>query len=405
MTTETTRLAVEGGTPVRTEPLPHWPHFDDEQVQAAAAVLASGNVNYWTGSQGRAFEQEMAGWCLQEHAIATANGTVALEMIVRALGLGPGDDVIVTPRTFIASVACVIASGARPVFADVDPDSQAITAESITAVMTPQTRAVVPVHLAGWPADMPAIMEVADEHGIAVIEDGAQAHGATVDGRPIGSFGVASAFSMCQDKIITTGGEGGAVVTSDADLWKRMWAYKDQGKDYDETHREDHPPGFRWLHHSLGTNARLTEMQSVLGRIQLARLDQTVETRRRNAAILNEACAEFAALRVTRPEPRIGHAYYKHYTFVRPEALRPGWDRDRIMEAITAEGIPCFSGSCPEVYLERAFDERYRPVARLPVARELGETALMFLVHPTLDVSDMEDTAAAIAKVMRHAAA
>ena len=405
MTTSARRLAIDGGTPVRTEPLAPWPHFDQEQIDAAAAVLASGKINYWTGTEGRAFEREFAEFCRQDHSIATANGTVALEMVVGALGLGSGDDVIVTPRTFIASIACVVGSGARPVFADVDPDSQAITAASIEAVMTPATSVVIPVHLAGWPADMPAIVEVAERHGIAVIEDSAQALGATVDGHPVGSFGVAAAFSMCQDKIITTGGEGGAVLTSDTELWKRMWSHRDHGKNHDAVYRDDHPPGFRWVHHHFGSNARLTEFQSVLGRIQLRRLPEMLQIRRRNAAILNEASAEFPSLRVTVPPDRIGHAYYKHYVFVRPEALRSGWDRDRVMAALNAEGIPCYSGSCPEVYLEKAFDERFRPEARLSVAKDLGETSLMFLVHPTLDDVSMEQSADAIRKVLRHATA
>jgi len=403
--TSAATLSVDGGLPVREKPLPPWPHFDEEQVEAAAAVLASGKVNYWTGPEGGAYEAEFAALCRREHGLAVANGTVALELVVTALGIGPGDDVVVTPRTFIASVACVAAAGARPVFADVDPISQAITAENIEAVLTPQTRAVIPVHLGGWPADMPAIVELAAAHGFEVIEDAAQAHGASVDGLPVGSFGSAAAFSTCQDKIITTGGEGGVVVTSDADLWGRMWSERDHGKDFAAVHAPDHAPGFRWVHHRFGTNARLTEVQAALGRIQLRRLPQWLALRRRNAAILDAACADVPGLRVTEPPERIGHAYYKHSVFVRPEGLRPGWDRDRVMEAINAEGIPCYSGSCPEVYLEKAFDARFRPPVRLPVARELGETSLMFLVHPTLEPEDMEHAAAAITKVMAHASA
>jgi hypothetical protein len=397
-------LAADGGVPVRTAPLPTWPWFDEEQVAAASRVLESGRINYWTGDEGRKFEQEWAAHTGVAHALALANGTVSLEMIVRSLGIGPGDDVIVTPRTFIASVACVVGAGARPVFADVDRDSQNITAESITAVLTPRTKAVIPVHLAGWPCDMPSIMEMADRHGLAIIEDAAQAHGAAIGGRPVGSFGVATSYSFCQDKIITTGGEGGAVTTNDDGLWDRMWAFRDHGKSHDEVFRDDHPPGFRWVHNSFGTNARMTEMQAAIGRIQINRLPEWTRIRTRNATILNDACLAAPGLRVTQPAADITHAYYKHYAFVEPDQLRPGWDRDRVMAAIAAEGIPVYSGSCPEVYLEHAFDDRFRPDERLPVARELGETSLMFMVHPTLDVADMEDTATAIQKVMAVAA-
>lgn len=406
MTPPNTRtiLAAEGGTPVRTTPLPPWPWFDQEQVAAASRVLESGRINYWTGDEGRKFEQEWAAHTDVAHALALSNGTVSLEMIVRSLGIGPGDDVIVTPRTFIASVACVVGAGARPIFADVDRDSQNITAESIAAVLTPQTKAVIPVHLAGWPCDMPAIMELADRHGFAVIEDAAQAHGAMVGGRPVGSFGIATSYSFCQDKIITTGGEGGAVTTDDDGLWEQMWAFRDHGKSHREVFRDDHPPGFRWVHNSFGTNARMTEIQSAIGRIQIHRLPEWTRIRNRNAAILNDACREIDALRVTEPGDDITHAYYKHYVFVEPDRLRPEWDRDRIMVAIAAEGIPSYTGSCPEIYREHAFDDRFRPDERLPVARELGETSLMFMVHPTLEVADMEDAAAAIKKVMAAAA-
>ena len=399
------QLAMEGGAPVRATPLPPWPQFDEEQVAAAAEVLASGRVNDWTGDEGRRFEEAWAAQTGVAHGLALANGTVALEMIVRALGIGPGDDVIVTPRTFIASIACVVGAGARPIFADVDRDSQNITPASIEAVLTPQTRAVIPVHLSGWPCDMPGIMKLAHRHGLAIIEDCAQAHGARVGGRPVGNFGDAAAFSFCQDKIITTGGEGGAVTTDDDDLWDTMWAFRDHGKSHHEVYRDDHPPGFRWVHNSFGTNARMTEFQSIIGRIQIDRLPEWTRIRTRNARIIDDACRDLQGIRIAEPGDDVTHAYYKHYVFVEPAQLRDGWDRDRVMAALNAEGIPTYTGSCPEVYLEHAFDARYRPEARLPAARELGETSLMFMVHPTLAASDMEDAAAAIRKVMKAAAA
>lgn len=399
------RLAIDGGTPVRDRPLPHWPHFDEEQIAAASGVLASGFTNYTNGPHGRAFETAFAARHGSPHGLAVANGTVALELIAAAIRLGPGDDVVVTPRSFIASIAGFARLGARPIFAEVDPDSQAITAESISAVLTPRTKAIMPVHLAGWPADMPEIMELAGRHGIAVIEDASQAHGAMVAGRPVGSFGTAAAFSCCQDKIITTGGEGGVITTADEELLEAMWSLRDHGRDQAAAMRDDHPPGYRWVYHSFGTNARITEFQSALGSVQLERLDDWLAARRSNAGILNRAAADLPALRSTIPPDGIGHAYYKHYLFVRPERLKPGWDRDRVMLAIEAEGIPCYTGSCPELYLEQAFPPELRPAERLPVAEELGETSLMFMVHPTMEAADMADTAAAISKVMTQATA
>lgn len=399
------KLAIEGGKPIRTSPLPSWPFFEQDEIDAVTEVLRSGKVNYWTGQEGRLFEQEFAAFTDCKYAVAVANGTVALELALYALGIGPGDEVIVTSRTFIASASCVVMRGARPVMADVDPVSQNITAETVKAALTPRTKAIIAVHLAGWPCDLDPILELAREKGLFVLEDCAQAHGATYKGRPVGSLGDVAAFSFCQDKIITTGGEGGMLTTNSKEIWEKAWSYKDHGKSYEAVYHRQHPPGFRWLHESFGTNWRLTEMQSAIGRVALRKLPGWLQIRRRNAAILTEYFANLPALRVTPPPDTVGHAYYKYYTFVRPEALKGNWDRDRIMAAINAEGIPCFTGSCSEIYLEKAFAKNgLRPPERLKAAKELGETSLMFLVHPTLSEKDMADTCLAVEKVLSAAA-
>lgn len=397
------QLALAGGAPVRREPLPPWPHFPEEFIAAVARVLRSGKVNYWTGGEGHAFEAEYAASLGRRFGIALANGTLALELILRSLGIGPGDEVIVPCRTFIATASAVVMVGARPVMADIDRESQNLTAATARAALTPRTRALIAVHLAGWPCDMDGLNALAQEHGLLVIEDCAQAHGAAYRGKPVGALGTAAAFSFCQDKIITTGGEGGLVVSDDEDFFERAWAFKDHGKSYEAVHRRQHPPGFRWLHESFGTNWRLTEMQAAIGRLALQKLPEWVASRRAHAAALNDALADVPGLRLTLPPENARHSYYKYYCFVEPEQLRPGWDRDRIMAAVEAEGIPCFSGSCSEIYLEKAFDG-LRPPQRLPVAQELGETSLMLLVHPTLTAEDISDTAAAVQKVMAVAA-
>ncbi|HEY9721593.1 MAG TPA: DegT/DnrJ/EryC1/StrS aminotransferase family protein [Oscillatoriaceae cyanobacterium] len=398
--TQESTLAIDGGTPVRTAPLPPWPYFAEDEIEASTRVLRSGKVNYWTGGESRLFEQEYAASLGMPHAIALTNGTVALELALYALDIGAGDEVVTTTRTFIASASCAVMRGATPVVADVDRDSQNVTAETIAAVLSPRTKAIIAVHLAGWPCDMDPILALADERGIPVIEDCAQAHGATYKGRPVGSMGHVNAFSFCQDKILTTGGEGGLLVTRDQALYEKAWAFKDHGKSYDAVYRREHAPGFRWLHETFGTNWRLTEMQSAIGRRQLAKLPEWTRIRRRNAGILHERLGRIEALRVPQPAADIGHAYYKFYAFVRPERLKDGWDRDRVLAAIAAEGVPAFSGSCSEIYLEKAFTPELRPAERLPVAHELGETSLMFLVHPTLTETDMADVARAVEKVM-----
>lgn len=382
-------------------PFAPWPSFSEEEVEAVAAVLRSNRVNYWTGEQGRAFEREFAAWTESEHAIAVANGTVALDLALQGLGIGSvyggraDDEVIVTPRTFLASVTCVFNAGAVPVFADVDRDSGNISADTIAPRLTERTRAIIVVHLAGWPADMDPIMELARARGIKVIEDCAQAHGARYKGRSVGSIGDVGAWSFCQDKIMTTGGEGGMVTCNDRNLWSKMWSFKDHGKSWEAVYERDHPPGFRWLHESIGTNWRMLEVQAAIGRIQLRRMADWTAARTRNAAVLRQALRPFSgpdgALRLpTLPADGSVHAEYKFYAYVRPERLAAGWDRDRIIAEIHARGVPCFQGSCSEVYLEKAFDQTgSRPAQRLPMARELGETSLMWLVHPTLTAEQM----------------
>jgi hypothetical protein len=404
-----------------------WPYFDQDDIITTAMVLRTGKVNRWTGRECQQFEGEFAAFCGSKYAISMANGTVALDLALYALGIGSGDEVVVTPRTFIASASCIYLCGATPVFADVDRESQNITRATIEKVITAKTRAIMVVHLAGWPCEMDPILDLASEHNLKVIEDCAQCHGAvyfsrypgkgsvknltpivrdgvTLYPRLTGSLGHMAGFSFCQDKIMSTGGEGGMLLTDDEALWEKAWAFKDHGKSYETVYRREHLPGFRWLHESFGTNWRMTEMQAAIGRRQLLKLPGWLAVRRRNAEILTEAFLKLPGLRVTAPPDNVWHAYYKYYAFVRPERLKEGWNRDRIMNAVTAEGVPCFSGSCSEVYLEKAFDGNgLRPAERLPAAKELGETSLMFLVHPTLTEKDMKTVADAVGKVMAEA--
>jgi dTDP-4-amino-4,6-dideoxygalactose transaminase len=383
-------------------PFSPWPDFTDEEAESVKQVLLSNRVNYWTGPECRDFEAEFAEWCGASHAIALANGTVALELILHGLGITTGDEVIVTPRTFIASVSCIVAVGATPVFAEIDPDSQNICAETISRVLTEKTRAVICVHLAGWPCEMDAIMALSEQHNFFVVEDCAQAHGATYKGVSVGSIGHAAAWSFCQDKIMTTGGEGGMVTTNDRGLWEKMWAYKDHGKSYDAVYHRHHPPGYRWLHESFGSNLRMTGIQAAIGRIQLRRMSSWHQSRTLNAEKIISTCEQFPhLLRAPRQSADIEHAWYKCYVFVRKQSLSYGWTRDRIMESLNDQGVACYSGTCSEVYLEKAFDATgWRPAERLPVARELGESSLMFLVHPTLTKSEITKTCSTITSVM-----
>lgn len=381
-----------------------WPSFTQEEADAVSQVLLSNKVNYWTGTECREFEKEFAAWAGTDYAVALANGTLALDVALQAMGIGEGDEVIVTPRSFIASVSTVVNAGAIPVFADVDNNTGNISATTIIPKITDKTKAIICVHLAGWPCDMDEIMALAKQHNLWVIEDCAQAHGAKYKGKPVGSIGHVGAWSFCQDKIMTTGGEGGMVTTNDKALWQKMWEYKDHGKNYDSIYHKQHPPGFRWLHDSFGTNWRMMEMQAVIGRMQLKKMAEWTNIRTQNAKILRDALTQFAGeqqfLRIPDIEFHqvIGsdsvHAYYKYYVYVRPENLPENINRDRILNALNEKKIPCFSGACSEIYLEKAFDNYpSRPKARLTVAKELGETSLMFLIHPTLTTNEMQTIA------------
>ncbi|MEE1867166.1 DegT/DnrJ/EryC1/StrS family aminotransferase [Pseudomonas auratipiscis] len=385
-------------------PFSPWPSFTEEEANSARDVILSNKVNYWTGQECRQFEEEFANWVGTHYAVAMANGTVALDVAFKAMNIGLGDEVVVTSRTFLASVSSIVNCGAVPVFADVNLDSQNVDASTIRAVITPRTKAIVCVHLAGWPCDMDPIMALAEEYGLRVIEDCAQAHGASYNGRAVGSIGDIGAWSFCQDKIMTTGGEGGMVTTNDRDLWMKMWSYKDHGKSWEAVYERDHEPGFRWLHESFGTNWRMLEVQGAIGRIQLRKMPEWHERRLKNAERIWACARQLKALRA--PSLPLGsvHAAYKCYVFVEPSALREGWSRDRIIIEMVNQGVPCFSGSCSEVYLEKAFDGTdWRPQTRLPVAQILGETSLMFLVHPTLTDEEMKKTCDVLSKVMAQA--
>ena len=400
-------LAIDGGAPVRTRPFSPWPIYAEQDVDVVSAVLMSGQVNYWTGNIGRDFEAAFAARTGVTHALTLSNGTVALHGALAALGIQPGDEVIVPARTFVATANAVLLAGGTPVFADIDLHSQCLTAESIRSVLSTSTRVVIVVHLAGWPADMDPILELAADRELSVIEDCAQALGATYRGRQVGSMGDIGTFSFCQDKIASTGGEGGMLTTSSDDIWQTVWGMRDHGKSFERCHAEDTGQWgveFKWLHETVGTNWRMTEMQSALGLRALDQLDAWLVQRRTNAAVLDEGFGSIEGLRVTVPLTLEDHAYYKYYTFLDLDRLKDGWSRNRVAAAVVAEGVPCFSGTCPEVYRENSFiSAGLSPDAPLPNASRLGDTSLMFLVHPTLDARDMHDTVAAVSKVMREA--
>ena len=366
-----------------------WPFYDDDEVDVAARVLRSGRVNYWTGEEGRKFEAEYAAHCAVPHGLVVANGTAALELALYGLGIGPGDEVVVPARTFIATAAAVALCGARPVVADIDSISQNMTAETVEKALSPRTKAIIPVHLAGWPVDMIPLSALAQQHNLMVVEDCAQAHGATIDGKPVGSFGHVGCFSFCQDKIISTGGEGGMVVTDDTAIYRRMWSRRDHGKDFEGSHAHDAAPGFKWLVASFGTNWRLTESQSAIGRLQLKKLPHWTAMRRANAAVLSEGLGSLSAVSVPVPPARLGHAYYKYGGLINTRALKDGWSRDRICAELNRRGVPARVGACPDISREAAFANETGAQPAHPNAESIADRTFILPVHPTLSASNM----------------
>lgn len=392
--------AVESASGAAADDFGSWPYYAPDEIEAVVEVLRSGKVNQWTGDRVWQFAADLERHHQVRHAIPVANGTLAIDLALRALGIGPGDEVIVTPRSFVASATTVDLVGATPVFADIDRDSQCLNVASVAEKITPRTRAVIAVHLAGWPVDMPALMELAGNRGLKVIEDCAQAHGARIDGRPVGSFGDAAALSFCQDKIVSTGGEGGATLFQDEDAWRRAWSFKDHGKSMLAIESKGHAHGFRWLIEGIGTNYRLTEMQAAIGLRQYAKLDRWNRLRTRNARIWADALMPLSAIRVPWPPASITHAWYRFYAFVRPERLKPRVDRDTILAELKHQRLPGMVGACPEIYREKVYARRNLPT--LDIAAELGRTSLMFDTHHRLEPTMISATAAKVADVIRR---
>lgn len=396
------KLALDGGTKACPTPLPFWPHYEQGEIDEVVRLLQSGKVNQWSGDSVKKFEVEFAKTIGQPHAVAVFNGTLALELALISLGIGKGDEVIVTPRSFIASASCVVSCGAIPVFADIDEDSQNITPSSIEAVISSRTKAIIPVHLNGWPCDMPKIMELAQENNLFIIEDCAQSHGAKIDDNFAGSFAHASVFSFCQDKIISTGGEGGIVLFRNKDIWQKAWSYKDHGKNYNKVFNNQHPSGFRWLHDNIGTNWRMTSIQAAIGLQQLKKLRGWNKQRNEIAARLKSTLEAFPSISVPTPKKNIEHAWYRFSFHIDESQLKTGWSRNKIMSAINAEGVGCIE-VCPEIYKEKAFNNIPIPTPNCPNTIKAGKKILLLKINPMIDKKSLKQISHAIEKVLKVA--
>jgi dTDP-4-amino-4,6-dideoxygalactose transaminase len=381
-----------------------WPSFDYKDASKISQILLSNKVNYWTGNEGKKFEKEFAKFANTKYAIAVSNGTVALDLALKLLNLKKNDEVIVTPRSFIASVSSVINCGATPVFADIDINSGNICLNTISKVITKKTKAIICVHIAGFPCAMDKIMKFAKKKSLKVIEDCSQAHGAKIKNKSVGSFGDISAWSFCQEKNITTGGEGGMITTNSYRLWKKCWSLKDHGKNYKEAFFSK-SKGYKWLHHSFGGNYRLTEFQSALGRIQLKKINTWNNKRNFNSKVILDELKKYKGLVNIPNIPKdYKHAWYRCCVSINKCFLKKNWTRDKIIDELSIRGIGVNIGSCPEIYLEKAFKNKpYKPKRRLVNAKVLGETNIAFLVHPTISSGELLNIKKSINQVFQRA--
>ena len=362
-----------------------WPQMNDKMINSVTTILKSGKLNQWNNNTVKEFENKFAEYIKCNYAVAVFNGTVALELCVKTLGLKEGDEIIVTPRTFLASASCCAWYGIIPIFVDVDINSQNITLETIKTAITKKTKAVILVHLAGWPCDLEEICNYCKENNIYVIEDCAQAHGAKYKGKSVGTWGDINAWSFCQDKIITTGGEGGIVTTNDETLFKKAWSLKDHGKGYDTVYNKTHEPGFRWLHENIGTNWRMLPIQAVIGIHALDELEAWINHRRNIAEIYNENLKDINGIRLTIPPENVYHSYYKYYFFIDSKKFKIS--RDDLIQEINDNGIFCQIGSCSEVYKEDAL-KKFEPKEKLEITQKLFNTAFLLKCDPCISKND-----------------
>ena len=393
----TERLAIDGGRPARTNPVPAWPVFGEREETLLLEVLHSGDWGTLTGTKVATFERQFADFQGASFGIAVPNGSLALELALEALGVGPGDEVITSAYTFIATAGSIFSVGARPVFVDIDPTTNTIDPGQIEAAITASTKAIVPVHVGGVPSDMDGVMEVARRHGIPVLEDACQAWGAAWNGTPVGAIGDIGTFSFQASKNITAG-EGGMVVTNEPALHDRAWSIHDTG-------RSAH--GGTFEHEIPGRNLRMTEWQGAVLIAQLGRLPEHMVTRQRNAQHLTTGLSEVPGLEPLQIDDRItSHAWHLYQTRYDATSFG-GRSRAEFIRALNAEGVPCMAGYVPltrQKAVRNALRDRFGvdSMPDVPNADRAGEETVWFEQTLLLGTDeDMHQTIEACRKITR----
>ncbi len=369
----------------------NYPYYNKSSIEKVKKILESGRVNYWTGDECKNFEKEFSNYHKVKYSLSVSNGSVALEMALKALNLKKTDSVIVTPRSFVASASCVLNLGLKPIFADIDNNGN-LSIEGIKKVYIKNVKAIVLVHLNGLSCDLDPILKFVKQKKLFLIEDCSQAHGAIYKGGKVGSFGHISTWSFCQDKIMSTGGEGGMISTNNTKLWLKLWSLKDHGKNYKSVFYKKHKTGFKWLHDDLGSNYRMTEMQATIGRVQLKSLDQQIKKRNLIANLylngLKDYYLKYDILKKpdfkyqTHPIKKNNqsiHAFYRLNLYINKNKIK----QTKLIQQLNKNKINCGVGSCPEIYREKIFKKlKFYPKKRLINAKLLGETSIAFPIDP-----------------------
>jgi len=368
-----------------------WPNYTDQEINKVIKVLKSGNVNYLSNNEGRKFEKEFSKLFGSKYSIALSNGTNALELSLMAINLNTDDEVIVTSKSFIASASAVVAMGGKPIFSDIDINSQNISSNFVEKLMTKQTRALICVHLGGWPCNVVELLRLCRKYGIKLIEDCSQAHGAKFKNRYVGTFGDFGTWSFCNDKIISTGGEGGMITTNSYKNYKLLWSLKDHGKNKEKYYLTNKNNAFKFVHDKFGTNYRLTEMQSAIGRVQLKTLKARLKIRNRNANRYMKNLSKLKVLIIPNIPKEINHSFYRLYLRFNFKYIKKGWSKNRILYNLNKQGFLCSEGSCSEIYRENCFiNSIYRVKKRLPNARILSLTSFALLVDHTISINQID---------------
>lgn len=391
----------------------NYPYFDSKTIKKVEEILRSGKVNYWTGNECKQFEKNFSTYVGNKYSVAVSNGSVALEIALKALNLKKKDKIIVTPRSFIISASCVLNLGLRPIFADVD-DNGNLSIEGIEKVYNKNVKAIILVHLNGLSCDLDPILKFVNKNKIYLIEDCSQAHGAIYKGKKVGSFADISIWSFCQDKIISTGGEGGMISTNKKKLWLKCWSYKDHGKNYNSIFYKKHKTGFRWLHDDLGSNYRMTEMQAAIGREQLKTLDRQIQIRNKIAKIYLKELKNYYLQYNLLQKPdfkcqtcpfkqndkscnKCKHAFYRLNLYINPKKI----SQIKLISQLNKNNICCGVGSCPEIYREKIFKRlNSYPKKRLPNAKLLGQRSITFPNNPYKNLKKIKSEINTIKKIL-----